>query len=451
MSYRILTKNSVDNTNIDGARQNHFNAGMRSGVVKGALNECNVTSPASNQIVINTGELRISGHQIVIEETEQLQLTNTPQTATDYSIIAEISVNDSSVPTFRIFIQPQNSGLVQDNLFALLNGIGTYQIKLANFTQNTDGSIFNLERVADLISGITKEQIESAIDVASNALSQSNTALSKSNTAIDNSNTAISSSQSAVSAANTANTNANTALTQSNTALETANNALDRVVEGLGTKVSVGGTTQSTIDFDSNPQEQIDNKLSLSGGTMTGDIKLPAGKFVVDDKGYGLVGYYGEGSATFGNPNRGINLRGNTTRPLYNSSDVAMYSDLNKFSKTTTHYVTSNTSDLSALDIELGAKVHTRPYLIMAGSPNFYKSGGVSYLRVKYVSTGSGATYSGQFIEAISNQNANFVSVVATLPQVNTSFKIYIEVATDSGSGAGLSAYNSAYLTVVEL
>lgn len=282
MSYRILTKNSVDNTNIDGARQNHFNAGMRSGVVKGALNECNVTSPASNQILINTGELRISGHQIVIEESEQLQLTNTPQTATDYSIIAEISVNDSSVPSFRIFIQPQNSGLVQDNLFALLNGIGTYQIKLANFTQNTDGSIFNLERVADLISGITKEQIESAIDVASNALSQSNTALSKSNTAIDNSNTAISSSQSAVSTANTANTNANTALTQSSTALETANNALDRVVEGLGTKVSVGGATQATINFTSSPQAQLDNINSQVSTNTSNIASLNTNKANVD-------------------------------------------------------------------------------------------------------------------------------------------------------------------------
>ena len=208
----------------------------------------------------------------------------------------------------------------------------------------------------------------------------------------------------------------------------------------------------TNVNFTSDPQTQLDNKLSLSGGTMAGDIKLPAGKFVVDDSGYGLVGYYGEGAATFGNPNRGINLRGNTTRPQYNSLDVAMYSDLNKFSKTTTHYVTSNTSDLSALDIELEAKVHTRPYLIMAGSPSFYKSGGVSYLRVKYISTdGSGVTYNGQITEAISNQNANFVSVVATLPQVNKPFKIYIEVGTDSGGSAGLSAYNSAYLTVVEL
>jgi hypothetical protein len=57
---------------------------------------------------------------------------------------------------------------------------------------------------------------------------------------------------------------------------------------------------------------------------MAGDIKLPAGKFIVDESGYGLVGYYGTASATFGNPNRGINLRGNATRPQYNSLDIAM-------------------------------------------------------------------------------------------------------------------------------
>lgn len=168
MSYRILTKNSVDNTNIDGARQNHFNASMRSGVVEGALNECNVISPASNQIVINTGELRISGHQVVITESEQMQLTTTPQTATDYSIIAEISVDSLSTPVFRMFIQPQNSGLIQDNLFATLNGVGTYQIKLANFTQNTDGTINNVVNTAELIGGTNDTQ--SQIDNINNTL-----------------------------------------------------------------------------------------------------------------------------------------------------------------------------------------------------------------------------------------------------------------------------------------
>jgi hypothetical protein len=61
---------------------------------------------------------------------------------------------------------------------------------------------------------------------------------------------------------------------------------------------------------------------------MAGDIKLTAGKFIVDESGYGLVGYYGTSAATFGNGNRGINLRGNTTRPQYNSKDIAMLSDM---------------------------------------------------------------------------------------------------------------------------
>lgn len=72
----------------------------------------------------------------------------------------------------------------------------------------------------------------------------------------------------------------------------------------------------------------LSSYLPLAGGTMSGDIKLPTGKFIVDSDGYGLVGYYGTGNATFGNANRGINLRGNIIRPLYNGSEIALYSDI---------------------------------------------------------------------------------------------------------------------------
>ena len=40
---RILTKNLIENKNIDGARANHFNAGQLSGIVAGALNSGAVT------------------------------------------------------------------------------------------------------------------------------------------------------------------------------------------------------------------------------------------------------------------------------------------------------------------------------------------------------------------------------------------------------------------------
>jgi hypothetical protein len=90
---------------------------------------------------------------------------------------------------------------------------------------------------------------------------------------------------------------------------------------------STGASTTGAMSQNATTEE-LKKKLSLSGGTMAGDIMLPAGKFIVDEAGYGLVGYYGTDSATYGNPNRGINLRGNTTRPQYNSADIALLSDM---------------------------------------------------------------------------------------------------------------------------
>ena len=109
------------------------------------------------------------------------------------------------------------------------------------------------------------------------------------------------------------------------------------------TNVTINNVHQDYINFSSDPQTQLDNKLDTSGGTMAGDIKLPAGKFLVDANGYGLVGYYGTGSTTYGNGYRGINLRGNATRPQYNSSDIAMLSDVTqpKFSADSHSYTSS--------------------------------------------------------------------------------------------------------------
>ena len=59
MFYRILTKNGVDNTNIDGARNYNFNAGRRSGIVQGALNQGNFFASSNNTIVLDTCELEL--------------------------------------------------------------------------------------------------------------------------------------------------------------------------------------------------------------------------------------------------------------------------------------------------------------------------------------------------------------------------------------------------------
>lgn len=153
MSIKILTKNSIDNTNIDGARQNHFSAGMKSGIVKGSLNEGRFFASASNIIALDTCVLLISGHQVVIDSVQYITLSNKPITPTRYSMIAEISVNDNSEPTFRLFIQASETALIQQNLFNTQNGAGTYQINIGNFTLDTNGEIQEINRIVDVISG----------------------------------------------------------------------------------------------------------------------------------------------------------------------------------------------------------------------------------------------------------------------------------------------------------
>lgn len=153
MSIKILTKNSIDNTNIDGARQNHFSAGMKSGIVKGSLNEGRFFASASNIIALDTCVLLISGHQVVIDSVQYITFTSKPTTPTRYSMIAEISVNENSEPTFRLFIQPTQTSLIQQNLFNTQNGTGTYQIKIGNFTIDTNGEIQEVNRIVDIISG----------------------------------------------------------------------------------------------------------------------------------------------------------------------------------------------------------------------------------------------------------------------------------------------------------
>lgn len=153
MAITILTKNSIDNTNIDGARQNHFSAGMRSGIVKGAFNEGRFFASASNVIALDTCELRISGHQVIIDSIEAITLNDKPSTPTKYSMIAEIQVNDISVPSFSLFIQPSNIKLREDNLFKTEKGNGIYQLRIGNFTLGTTGLISDVVRTADIITG----------------------------------------------------------------------------------------------------------------------------------------------------------------------------------------------------------------------------------------------------------------------------------------------------------
>ena len=389
MSYKILTKNGVENTNIEHARDFNFNSGGRSGIIKGVLNECNITSGASNVVTIDTCELRLCGHRIVIEDAEYLTLSNNPAQAIRYSIIAEIRVADS-VPSFKLFYQLTSSTLTKDNLSAHVLGNGTYQLELGRFTLNTDGTISDIVRTADLIVGggysidgglinignITTNTLdagmEAEVDIEERYDSEQDKIFTdftfsvpkgdkgdqgiqgiqgpqgekgeqgeKGDTGATNKLTIGTVTSGTSASASISGTAPNQVLNLVLPKGEQGEQGVQGPQGPQGAGVTVNGES-TAVNFTSDPQTQLDNKLSLSGGTMTGDIRLPSGKFIVDDSGYGLVGYYGTSSATFGNPNRKINLRGTETRPQYNSLDVAMYSDLSNFANKDLSNVTTS-------------------------------------------------------------------------------------------------------------
>ena len=152
MSYRILTKNAVENTNIDGARDHNFNAGRRSGIVQGALNSGNLFLSANNTIALDTCELRLCGHRVVIDSAEYKTFYNQPSVPIRYSLVAQIIVsNNGESVSFDLKTQLSTIPLVQNDLDKNING--TYELEIGRFTQLTDGTLTDVVRTADLITG----------------------------------------------------------------------------------------------------------------------------------------------------------------------------------------------------------------------------------------------------------------------------------------------------------
>lgn len=148
---RILTKNGVDNTNVDGARDHNFNAGRRSGIVQGALNQGNFFASNNNTIALDTCELRLCGHRIVLDKAEYRTFTNKPSVPVRYSFVARVVVDSDDNVSFEFVSKEATTQLVQDNLD--ITGSGTFELEIGKFTQLTDGNITDVVRTADLITG----------------------------------------------------------------------------------------------------------------------------------------------------------------------------------------------------------------------------------------------------------------------------------------------------------
>ena len=165
MSYKILTKNGIDNTNIDGARGEYFNSGMRDGIVQGALSEGTFIASSSNVISLGTCELRIAGHRVVIDEPVYHTFTNAPSADTRYAFVAQIVVDDNQNVDFSLFVQIANTPLIQNDLYKNITGAGTYQVEIGRFTLLTSLTIEDVVRTIDVITGGTGKGSGSTINI----------------------------------------------------------------------------------------------------------------------------------------------------------------------------------------------------------------------------------------------------------------------------------------------
>lgn len=172
MPYKILEQNGVDNENIDGGEFNRFTAGGRDGIVNGVLSECSLTTEG-NGIAINSGLLILCGIRVKIKSAETLFVSSVPLNATQYQIIAQVSLSDNRDVTFELFLRSP-ADLRQDALYRSEHGV--YQVEIGSFVHNPDGTISNLVRTLDVIQGggagggdfevgdITTETLEAGLD-----------------------------------------------------------------------------------------------------------------------------------------------------------------------------------------------------------------------------------------------------------------------------------------------
>ena len=152
---KILTQNGVENTNIDGARDHHFNAGTRNGIVKGVMNEGRLFSAGNNSINLDTCELRVYGHRIVIDEAIYKTIQSLPANPVQYSLVASVTRSENNI-AFDLLIQTSSTALTQNDIS---NGNGIYQIEIGIFTHNPSGAITDITKTADVFCAVSQEDL----------------------------------------------------------------------------------------------------------------------------------------------------------------------------------------------------------------------------------------------------------------------------------------------------
>lgn len=368
MSIKILTKNGVDVTNIDAARQFNFSAGMRSGIVKGAFNEGTLFASSNNTIALDTCELIISGHRVIIESVQSITLANAPSVNTKKSLFAEIVVSENSLPTFRLFVEPSTYNLRQDNLFKNNMGNGTYQIEIGTFLHKTDGTITDVFRTINIITGGYGTGGDSSVeDIEFNAIAVSLSSDSQPTVNIDyNEDTKQYDFTLGIpkgEKGDTPDMSDYLPLTGGTVTGDLNTNRGITVRAGQGIKLNSkddtqfmlygDGSTQAMytqvkksdgsygygklMDTDTKLYSQNKEVLSVAGGTMEGDINLSTNRgFSATTTSGNTYDIFRVDSTnrkmTVGGTYPALELKGLNPKPTYNGNDMALSKDIPTFS-----------------------------------------------------------------------------------------------------------------------
>lgn len=161
MAYKILEQNGVENENIDGAAFNYAACSGKDGILKGVLNECSIQSTSSNSLQVSSGELVISGFRVKVLDPYIVSFSSTPSSPVNYQIVGRLVLNKDRSVQFQI-IHRQAQALIKDPLF--VNEEGIYEVELAKFVHNFDGSISDIVRSIRMLPVSYQESADSFVE-----------------------------------------------------------------------------------------------------------------------------------------------------------------------------------------------------------------------------------------------------------------------------------------------
>jgi hypothetical protein len=156
-------------------------------------------------------------------------------------LIAQIVVDENSNPHFDLFIQLADTPLIQQNLDKAITGAGTYQLEIGKFSYNTNAEIVDVIRTAELITGSG----QNGYDYINIGEVKTTMVQSGINAEVDIEN-----------------------VVDEETG-EKKTNFNFSIPETAGTSININGEQKTTVDFSSEPQKQIDEKISYKEQTLT--------------------------------------------------------------------------------------------------------------------------------------------------------------------------------------